>query len=368
MFSRNRLLRASAQRAELAGRRQSRGSRSARVGTAGLLIGLCLLSLGVALGLLLSPDPVPEILKSATYRADFRPITEEFADEFDVNLTVSRKPGRKFSSPATGVVTHSWCRVGSTLSSGERLLAVAGTPILALATDIPPWRDFTAGLKGEDVTALQREFRELGYAVKVNAEFDSTTQKVAEDLIEDAGFSWSGTLSRQQMLWLPSREIAIGSCPVTVGDVISEQGSILQAGSGTTTFTLKVPAGKLRAGPRTLILGESRISLGTQLVLDDPKIINQITSSTIYRAWLESGGKVPLAGQLMLSSPIPVLAVPPSSLAGLTGDTPCVFAAGKPIAVEIISSSLGRSLVKVSGKTQPEVIDSRVPAGASCRS
>ncbi len=328
---------------------------------------LCLLAAGVALGIGLRPDPTPGQLAAANYESDFRALAQPFGDEVDVDLIVTAQPGEELLAPAAGVVTQAWCRAGAKLTSGNRIMGISGQPMLGLATSVPPWRDFSAGATGEDVSALQAELKELNYNLSRTEKFDSATAAAVEDLIEDAGGTWTGTLPLGQIMWLPGEGLTVSSCLIELGDRITEGAPILKLSASTAKISLKSPNRKLYSGSRTLIIGETRIALPESLSLADAKTQAEIKASAAYGIWRESKGKVPLTARLELTKPLEVYSVPPSALAGLTSDQPCLISQGQKVPVTIISSSLGLSLVKARAGKIPELIDSRVPAGAECR-
>ncbi|MGL5828515.1 MAG: peptidoglycan-binding domain-containing protein, partial [Angustibacter sp.] len=263
-------------RRQRASGRSGRARRGPAIRSAALLLMLCLLALGVAIGIGLQPDPLPSRLTAATHKSDFQPLPQDFADEVDASLAVVRQAAQEIASPASGVVTQTWCQAGEPLTSGRRLIGVSGQPLLVLTTRIPPWRDFTPGMTGADVGALQAELRSLGYSLVESEKFDGTTASAVEDLVEDAGGTWSGTLPLGQMLWLPRDDLAVGSCRVKVGDRLTEETPIIALGTSTDTVTLKPPPGTLSPGARTLTIGETRVTLGATLSLADPAIQKKI--------------------------------------------------------------------------------------------
>jgi hypothetical protein len=76
---------------------------------------------------------------------------------------------------------------------------------------------------------------------------------------------------------------------------------------------------------------------------------------------------VHVSGTLRLATPIPVYAVPPSSVLRDASAQVCVLSAGSPIAVEVVSSSLGLSYVRLEGDP-PSAVDVYPTKDATCDS
>ncbi|MGH3501624.1 MAG: peptidoglycan-binding domain-containing protein [Nocardioidaceae bacterium] len=117
-----------------------------------------------------------------------------------------------------GRVTANTCRPGRTLASGEIAARIGGTPIIALATPVPLYRDLHQGSEGRDVQALQRELGRLGYIVAVDGVFGEQTKTAVQELQESLGISpHDGVIHHRRILWLPNRTVVPDSCKLIRG-------------------------------------------------------------------------------------------------------------------------------------------------------
>ncbi len=67
------------------------------------------------------------------------------------------------ASQAAGVITSLQISVGAQIDSGDIVMEVSGSPVVAYVADAPLYRDITVGLKGKDVETAQRFLVATGY-------------------------------------------------------------------------------------------------------------------------------------------------------------------------------------------------------------
>jgi len=100
---------------------------------------------------------------------------------------------------------------GSVIRQGQVLYRVDnGTPVVLLYGSVPSWRTMPEGTTGEDVTQLNHDLVDLGYANSSDVSalgwdyYSWETQYAVEDMEEDLGVSNpSGSLSLGR--WCSSR-------------------------------------------------------------------------------------------------------------------------------------------------------------------
>src|ERR1700704_2380964 len=139
-----------------------------RIGRSQFGLGALAIASAAALGAIavsLVPLQLPRSLQNAPTPQDIPISAHAFNDERPVEITVSRSISSPVTSPASGLVTSYDCTVGAEVASGSSFFAVDGAPVLALATDVPLWRDLAIGDTGPDVRSLQVELNRLGYSV-----------------------------------------------------------------------------------------------------------------------------------------------------------------------------------------------------------
>lgn len=92
------------------------------------------------------------------------------------------------STDRDGVVTATFSFNGE-VALGTVLLEVSGRPIIALPGSIVPYRDFTGGISGDDVFALQNALNSLGYdSGDPDGNYGLRTAAAVEDLYGDLGY------------------------------------------------------------------------------------------------------------------------------------------------------------------------------------
>ena len=331
-----------------------------------LLPAVVLTSLGVLTGFLLAPTAPPHELENATPAAEFSPTSQKFSDARDVQLSVVTEGQRVLASPATGTVTRWACRPGTVFSSGSSSISIDDSPILSLATVVPLWRDLGLGATGRDVQSLQRALNVLGADLAVDGRLNLATRSALSALVKSIGGTWTGTLLRRGVIWLPTRTVNVTSCETLLGAELGAGSTIAKSAGRIVRMKPKVPPVSLFEGRRVVVVGDVAVTADANSEVSDGGAIAKIKKTAAYRSWLDSKGAVPLIGSLQLAKPIVVLSVPPSAVFGLESGGPCIIAEGKALRIRIVTSSLGRTVIQVPTQKIPSQVQAQVPQDMSC--
>ncbi|MDO5082729.1 hypothetical protein EII34_04780 [Arachnia propionica] len=313
--------------------------------------------------------PITEPTEADAVESSYELSLSEFADERTVEVTITPEAGQPLVSRAGGTITGLDCAPGGQWVQGSSPAAVNGQRILLLNSAAPWYRDLTQDDKGEDVANLQRAINALGAEVGVTGTFDSATRAAWKKVLTAADLpAGEGDFLLSQVVWLPEAEVTITECPLVVGQDVAAGEALAKAGSGRSTMTFTPPA-DLFDGPRTLTIGETSIALTDDLLVADPTAVDALlatpeVASAIQRA---KGEAVQLSGRLRLAEPIPVHAVPPSSVVKDASGRVCVLSGGTPHAAEVVSSALGLSYVRIDGDP-PSAVDAHPAKEATCGS
>jgi peptidoglycan hydrolase-like protein with peptidoglycan-binding domain len=324
-------------------------------GTA-ILAGLTLLGAAGATGFLLRPAAAPEQLRSAGQLADAPVGRERLSDDRTVKISLARAPAAPLTVGLAGRVTEVSCRPGRPLAAGHRAARVDGVPIVAMATSVPPYRDLTWGDKGDDVRAVQRELRRLGYAAPDNGRYDRRTSAAVRKLQKAAGKAApDGKLAAAEVLWLPAASVRPGSCELVKGARIAAGQQFAKVPARLTAITVDTLPANLVAGERTLTVMGATGPIGRDGVATDVKFLDEVAAGAEYRLLEASGKDADVTGGIALREPLETLKMPPGAIFGLEGDTGCVRSGEQTYPVRVVSSRLGATLVTVDGPAPARV-------------
>lgn len=313
--------------------------------------------------------PVEEPGQTASGKSSYALTRSEFADERPVEVSVAPVPGRPLVVRGSGVLTAVDCAVGDRWVSGSSTVAVDGARLLLLSGKEPWHRDLASGNRGDDVAHLQRALNRLGADLSVSGRFGPATQAAWKKIAASAEVSvGDGVFRLSQVVWLPEDEVTITGCPLAAGQDIAAGAAIAEASSGDAAVSLTPPA-ELFDGPRTLTVGEATVTLDEDLRLADPDDAKAVLGTAeVATAMAQGAGEtVRVSGTIRLATPIPVYAVPPSSVVRDASARVCVLSGGSPVAAEVVSSALGLTSVRLKGEPPPSV-DVFPAKDASCGS
>lgn len=355
-----------------------RGEASGRRGAVSVsvmvLVAFVMLACGAAVGFLTTRGMVPETVVSATEGGSVRPVRGQFDDARSVTVTVSSGQGQSVVAGRGGKVTADSCAPGTQAVSGTSLFAIDGTPQLMLHVATPLYRPLTSGMKGQDAAALNAELRRLGYAApNGNAvtwdtivAYNALARNVGtRQVTRDSGW----TIAVDDFIWLAQPDAAIASCQAQLGSVVGSGEALFSTLAAPTHADVSMPEDVI-AGERELVVDDAVFDLpqgSTQIT--DPTVLDAILGSNEYlSAKTESSagqgtsmtatgavtGSVPVASvqarfSWRLKTPLQVWQVPPAALYDVNGSSGCVVSDGKPVAVNVIASELGKTKVTVDG-------------------
>ncbi len=309
-------------------------------------------ALGLLVGVAVRPLAAPADLAAAPVPDQAEVTAQQFADQHTVPVRFTLSRTTTVSSPGAGRVTATSCRPGRALRSGGSLGRLDDTPVLALATSMPLYRDLAAGAKGRDVRSLQRELVRLGFEVRVTGYYGSMTTTAVRTLQRRAGaLAPTGRIAVDRLVWLPRRVVTPTSCDLRVGDQAIAGAGWAKVKGGLSRVDLQLPTGLL-PGKRTAELYGVRTALsgtalsgttGSGATLTDPEFLAAVAKTPEFAAQQRDGGD-PTAS-VRLSTPLDTLKVPPAALFGIEGRHACVESGEQVVAVRIVGSGLGASLV-----------------------
>jgi peptidoglycan hydrolase-like protein with peptidoglycan-binding domain len=142
------------------------------------------------------------------------------------------------------VITKVVAKEGKRVEEGQVLLERTGQPMFPLVLPFPLYRDIKDGMRGPDVTEVQRALRRLGYVLAVSGTFDARTQQGVARFYADRGYPEAfaeastatgqpfatpppdptvrPTLAQADVLLLDRPNRRISTTRVRVGDVLSD--------------------------------------------------------------------------------------------------------------------------------------------------
>lgn len=298
---------------------------------------------------LLRPASVPKPEEVTSVQV----VTQEYFDEVPVSLEITEGRTRTLWVNKPGVVTESVCDSAATsIASGTVPAAIDGTPILALHTTTPPWRDLHYGDTGGDVDALKSELERLGYAISpgnqymwLEAQAVSLLRSGEGVTRENAGFVVG------EVLWLPSPEVSLSKCALMSGDPVD-------AGRISFAETEDLPA--VAISPPAVSESEKRVLEIEGTVLDliagEPKLTEESlaalmrteafsTAQQAAQQTSDDGASFKVPAVAKLSTPKLGALVPPAALTLTDDGRGCVASHGKVLDVSVADSRLGQTVV-----------------------
>lgn len=271
----------------------------------------------------------------------------EYRDERALQASVTIPDQSALILNATGILTHSECVVGATLSSGQITAHVEEQPILGLATSVPLWRGLTVGDQGEDVKALQRELTRLGFEVSDDGRYGGQTRDALSMLWKQHGITDRGrSLDFTQVMWLPETAVVVFTCDVHRGQSVGGNQEFAHLTQNPVALTVgSVPEGTIDGARQVTINGVSA-ELDDHATTDDSALLDEVQGTDAYKVSLltPADGALQIPVNYELVSPLDVLPVPPASLGGGGGQY-CIETPHGQVPVSIVASQLGQTFV-----------------------
>lgn len=343
--------------------RGSAGSRSAWV-----LIAVMMLAVGLGAGLMISAARTPDGLVQPVGPSTFPVEVSDFYDAQPVELRLVQQPASELFAPRGGVVTRSVCPDASDLVSGESPWSIDGKPVLAMATKTPLYRDIGMGDTGPDVAALRDELLRLGYEVEPSNRVDNATIAAWKEAQKEIGLAQSDVFAIADTMWLPQTGTAIEICTALLGNRVEEGSSMASTFPAVVALELDTVPAVGVAGKRQLVVGEEDLEVGENGRVTDAKIIQRLLetpSGVAAIATSDSEMQVTLPGDYALATPVSAATIPASAVVGRSSS--CVVdSTGVSLTVEIVGSSLARSIVSFADGSPPAKVQVSPPEGTTC--
>jgi peptidoglycan hydrolase-like protein with peptidoglycan-binding domain len=318
------------------------------------------------------PVPAPRVL--STPRPDtIVPVTERsFVDERQAQLQVSTGPNRSIVAPRAGRLTALTCRSRDRLSSGTAFATIDGSPVVALATALPLWRELRAGDSGDDVRALQSELSRLGHPVQRDGVVGRATLRAALAVrgMQDSAQVDATVVSPADFAWIPESETVVGECPGVVGAPIALGDVLIDLPLSVVSARLTTIPSPAAEGARVVRLGSTSIPVSRDgTVTDIAGLASIATTSEFLAAGVGASEDSAIPVLWSLEKAISALAVPPSALRGIDGRTACVTPGdeNRPVRVTVLGSELGQSIVLTKDGRPLEAVRSVAPKSRSCQ-
>jgi hypothetical protein len=306
---------------------------------------LVALAAGAVLGLWLAPGQVPQSARPAAEDGVIDVTSAVYEDVRRVGFRPQLDEESSIGAPRGGTVTSTFCTPGEQLESGQALLTIDARPIIALHTDYPLWRSLSTGDQGEDVAAVQAELRRLGYAAPDTGRWDGATGLVWQEFLKDRGIAKPETqLLLSDLVQLGAQAEPIQACPAAPRSAVGPGQPVVVTGGMPVSLSLAAtdPASLMNA-PRVALLNDAAAALGEDGSISDPAFMYALAISDQFAIWRSMSTSDPLTLEVRLAEPVELYQVPPQSIYAVNGSQGCVLDDGQPVAVQIISSSLGKT-------------------------
>jgi peptidoglycan hydrolase-like protein with peptidoglycan-binding domain len=332
----------------------------ARIRQLSLTVLVCLTTAaaGAGLGVVVGHGSAPALLDTAQETRSAPVTVQEFVDERTVPVELVVSDGADLSTAAEGRVTESRATAGTAIESGSLVLRVDETPVVALHTEVPLYRDLGPGDKGRDVEALQSELRRLGYPTGSGTTYGRQTVAAVKALLTAAGVTKpDGRLRLAEVLWIPTASVVPDTWTAGAGVLLDETGTVGTLAGALTAVRMTAPSG-LAPGARDLTLFGATATVGDDGTVADPDFLSAVMHDADYVALRDSETPAATTAVIALHEPVSALRVPPSALFAIDGDLACLQVDGTPAAVTVVGSGLGASLVTLDGAGEvPESVD-----------
>lgn len=290
-----------------------------------------------------------------------------FSDPKTVNYSVVGGDDVLLKTTASGVVTDSTCAAGARLASGTSPYAVDETPIVAMSSGIPMWRDLAVGDSGSDVASLQAELSRLGYPVRADGTLGTETLAAFGKLRRSLGSKGETTLTRSTVLWLPAETMIVKECDAHVGDTIAVGDTVVTLVGGARSGHINDIPRDMVVGARVLVLDDQRLPVASDGVIPDipPSTVRALPSAKPSGDAGANSGES--SATLELADAIEVVGLPPSSIYAVENSSGCVLSKSGPFQVEVVASQLGQTFVRFADSKIPDSVQLNRKDGPACR-
>jgi peptidoglycan hydrolase-like protein with peptidoglycan-binding domain len=201
------------------------------------------------------------------------------------------------------------------------------------------------GMRGDDVAEFQAELNRLGFEVAADGYYSYSMYLAVLKFWKGLGQKSQGALPLSQIVWLgPEYAVTADSCIGAIGDLVSPRDVVFTSGGGIEYLEVALPNAAVKgarvaandSGAGAVIEEGNRIT--------DAAFLREFEMSKAYQAWKQDESTTLVVG-VRLADPINVFPVPPSALFAVTAGKGCVETGNGPVAVEIVASEFGATLV-----------------------
>lgn len=319
--------------------------------------------------------PVPSALESPRQAATARVVAHEYLDERAVELDYRSEPPIPLTAGRAGRITSVECTPGGVIESGTSFLSVDESPLIALSTAVPLWRDLRAGDTGDDVASLQAELARLGFPTRSDGTMGAATLSSITKMFAAAGEEITdGILPRHRVVWLPESTVTLASCEVRLGTTVETGGTLARTTARLTHVSLHTMPVDLVPGERRLIIESASVPIGEDGVVTEPESLDTLAMTPSMREALESdavdrdpgASATPITARVSLSAPVTVGAVPPTAIYSISNNRGCITSSGVPYPVTIVGSQLGQTYVDVESPRPVKTVELSKKAQLPC--
>jgi hypothetical protein len=335
---------------------------------AGVLSCLIVGAAGVVIGIAVAQSDPPESLRKPAEAKYISIALEPYSDPRSVPLTLTQDPGIDLVLHTGGTITSSRCSPGMKIRSGTAPWTVDARPIIALSTTVPLYRDLVRGTEGSDVVALQSELRRLGLDGGDSGSYDDGTAAAFAALWKRLELPGEATLSTSSIVWLPAPAVVLASCSAAVSSTVAAGAPAATTAPTTTEIAIDPLPTDLVPGDRVVSIEDQGVPVPRSGVVRDRDSIDVLLATQLGQLavrTINTDRQVNLQATLALTDPIAAATIPASSV--LIDSGTCVIDdSGSPHAVEVIASSLGRSVVRFTDGLAPNRVAISPPETAAC--
>lgn len=294
--------------------------------------------------------------------------TVPFADERPVELQLTFDPPVQITSPVDGVVTAFRCTPNGALDPSISSLSIDGVPLLTIATPTPLWRDISPGDTGADVQGVQDFLNGRGGDLTADGTAGPRTIAELVKLARSAGQPDPSTtmVQRAALLWIPYEGAPVSKCSAALGQAVAAGTEVATVAGGLRGADVDLGGQELLPGAREIRVSGESFPLDADSRIRDPEALSRIVGTPAYRDALADGASS-LKVTMSLVEPVEAASVPPSALVNVGPGTGCIVAADhSAVAVEILGSKLGQTLIRASSGRLPGEVDIRPGEDVTC--
>ena len=172
--------------------------------------------------------------------------------------------------------------------------------------------------------------------------------------------------------------MTIRSCVAGIGASIDVKSELLTTDSQSQSVSVTMPQDEVVAGDRVLDVDGRMVDMPQQTTaIADSSTLAALLGSDAYRqasgtaesseSASDGASDVTFTLQWLLKTPIDVWSLPPTAFYAQHDEQACVVSDGKPVAVTVIGSRLGRSMATVDSGAALGKVRTNPQGGKPCR-